>query len=124
MTVLDWWCYAKLPLATTSDDVRRKNVFYLPEPLYRVICSKGSSPEVFYYKGFLQISSKSTGEHPRGNITSEIHLNGRVMLLKGAIFFHPYIRSSTKTFSGYRRMLQYGEVIKKLEQQKKKINKK
>ena len=73
-----------------------------------MICSKGSPPEVFYYKGFLQISSKLTGEHPRGNITSETHLNGRVMLLKGAILFHPYICHRRKTFSGYRRMLQYG----------------
>ena len=119
MTVLDWWCYAKLPLGTTSDDVRRKNVFYLPEPLCRVICFKGSSPEMLYYKGSLQISSKPTGEHPRGNITSEIQLNGRLMLLKGAILFHPYITSSTKTFCGYRRMLQYSVVIKKLPKKKK-----
>ena len=55
-------------------------------------------PEVFYYKAFLQMFSKLTREHPRGNITSEKHLNGRVMLLKGAILFHPYITSSTKTF--------------------------
>ena len=64
----------------------------------RVIYSKGSPAEVFYYKGFLKISSKLTGEHSRGNITSETHLNGRVMLLKGAILCHPYITSSTKTF--------------------------
>ena len=55
-------------------------------------------PEVFYYKAFLQMFTKLTREHPRGNITSEKHLNGRVMLLKGAILFHPYITSSTKTF--------------------------
>ena len=36
----------------------------------------GSPPEVFYYKGFLQISSKVTGENPSENITSETHLNG------------------------------------------------
>ena len=34
----DRWCYAKLLLwtTTTSDGFRRKNVFYFPEPLYRV----------------------------------------------------------------------------------------
>ena len=53
---------------------------------------------MFYYKGFLQICSKCIGEHPRGNITSETHLNGQVMLLKGDFLFHPYITSSTKIF--------------------------
>ena len=48
----------------------------------RVISSKGSPPEVFYYKGFLKKFSKLTGEYSRGNTISETHLNGRVMLLK------------------------------------------
>ena len=44
---------------------------------------------VFYYKGFLQICNKFTGEHPRGNISLKTHLHGRIMLLKGALVFHP-----------------------------------
>ena len=81
-----------------------------------MICFKGSPPEVFYYKGFLQISSKLTGEHPRGNVNSETHLNGRVMLLKGAILFHPYITSSTKTFlwlqeNAANNGVNYGEIM-------------
>ena len=84
-----------------------------------MICSKDSFPEVFYYKGFLQITTKLTGERPSGNITSETHLNGQVMLPKGAILFHPYIMSSTKTFCGYSRMLKYGVVIKKYKKKEK-----
>ena len=89
-----------------------------------MICFKGSPPEVFYYKGFLQISSKLTGEHPRENVNSETHLNGRVMLLKGAILFHPYISSSTKPFCGYSRMLQYGVNIAEVRCNKKIMKKK
>ena len=81
-----------------------------------MICFKGSPPEVFHYKGFLQISSKLTGEHPRGNVNSERHLNGRVMLLKGAILFHQYITSSTKTFlwlqeNAANNGVNYGEIM-------------
>ena len=44
-----------------------------------MICIKSSPLEVFNFKGFLQICSKFTGEHPRENITSETHLNGQVL---------------------------------------------
>ena len=62
-----------------------------------MICIKSSPLEVFYYKGFLQICSKFIGEHPHENVTSEIHLNGQVLLLKGDFLFHSYITSSTKS---------------------------
>ena len=46
-----------------------------------------SPKEVFYYKGFQQMCSKFTVELPRGNFSLETHLNCRVMLLTGALFF-------------------------------------
>ena len=51
----------------------------------RVLCFK-SSPTEF------------TGLHSRGNITLEINLHGRIILLKGTLLFHSYTRSITKTF--------------------------
>ena len=60
------------------------------QKFFSVTCFKSSPIEVFYYKAFLQTCSKFTLEHPRGNITLETHLNCRVILLKGALFFRLY----------------------------------
>ena len=56
------------------------------QKFFWVLCFKSSPKEVFYYKGFLQMCSKIV-ELPRGNISLETHLNCRVMLLKGTLFF-------------------------------------
>ena len=64
-----------------------------------VLCFKNSAT-----KGFLQMCSKFTGQHPRGNITLQILVHCQVMLLKGALRFHPYTTSLTKPFCGCRRM--------------------
>ena len=75
-----------------------------------MICFKSSPLEVFCYKGFLQICSKFTGEHPRKNITSETHLNGRIMLHKGTLLFHSYITSWAETFLWLQEPDCFGEV--------------
>ena len=66
-----WWFYKKKCL----------------QKFFWVLCFKSSPKEVFYYKGFLQMCSKFTVELPCWNISFETHLNCRVMLLKGALFF-------------------------------------
>ena len=71
-----WWFY-------------KKKCF---QKFFWVLCFKSSPKEVFYYKGFLQMCSKIV-ELPRGNISLETHLNCRVMLLEGTLFFRLFLGS-------------------------------